>query len=175
MKIKEGGNFIPAPEGMHNAVCVDIVELHDVQTMWGTKDLIRVVWEIDAKMESGKPFLVNQRYTPSLNSKATLRKHLKSWRGRDFTKEELDGFELDSIIGASCQIVIIHNEGKDGNTYANISAILKAKDKLEASGNYIRVKDREDKGEYKPQRKSQKEEMEDEEGEDMIGDNKGPF
>lgn len=160
MKIKEGGNFIPAPEGVHNAVCVDIVELGEVQTTWGPKSMIRVVWEIDAKMEGGKPFLVMQRYTPSLGAKTTLRKHLKSWRGRDFTKEELEGFELDDILGASCQLVIEHNDGNNGNTYANISAILKAKDKLAPSGGYVRVKDREDKGEYKPQRKSQKEEME---------------
>lgn len=147
MIIKEGGNFKPCPEGVHNAVCVDIVELPNVATQWGNKDMIRLVWETDQAMDDGRPFLVSQRYTPSLNSKANLRKHLKSWRGKDFTAEELAGFDIEKLIGASCQVVVEQNEGKDGNTYANLTAIIKAKDnnKLKATGNYVRMKDRPEK------------------------------
>lgn len=149
--IKEGGNFKPCPEGVHNAVCVDIVELPNVQSQWGTKDMIRLVWETDCAMDSGKPFLMFNRYTPSLNSKSTLRKHLKSWRGTDFTAEELAGFDIEKLIGVPCQLVIEHNEGKDGNTYANLQAIIKAKEnnKLKPTGEYIRMKDRAEKGEQK--------------------------
>lgn len=161
MILKEsGGNFKPCPEGVHNAVLVDIIELPNVQSQWGTKDMIRLVWETDCAMESGKPFLAFNRYTPSLNSKATLRKHLKSWRGKDFTADELAGFDIEKIIGSPCQLVIEHNESNDGRMYANITAIIKAKDnnKLKPTGDYVRMKDRPAKDGETP--KAKKEELE---------------
>ncbi|MGS0922592.1 phage replication initiation protein, NGO0469 family [Neisseria gonorrhoeae] len=49
---------------------------------------------------------------------------LKSWRGRDFTPEERDNFDLRNILGKPCLLSIAHQESSDGKTtYANISAI----------------------------------------------------
>ena len=48
-----------------------------------------------------------------------------SWRGRDFTAEELDAFNLRNIVGAPCLMNIIHTEGKDGKTYANIAGLMR--------------------------------------------------
>ena len=79
------------------------------------------------------------------SKKSSLVKDLISWRGRAFTDEELKSFELDNIIGAPCQLSIIHNV-KDDKTYANVDAIVPAhKDgKLIPSGKYKRAKDRDD-------------------------------
>jgi hypothetical protein len=95
-------------------------------------------------MEDGRRFLVSNRYTASLDQKSNLRKLLKTWRGRDFTKEELDGFDMETIISAPCQIVVSHTE-KEGSIYSNVESVIKAgAQKLAASGEYKRVKDRED-------------------------------
>ncbi len=145
--VKDGGDFKPAPEGVHNAICVDIVDLGMVQTPWGEKPKIRIVWELpEAKMEDGRPFIVSNRYSPSLDDRSTLRKHLQTWRGKKFTDEELRGFNLETILGVSCQLMVTHNVNGKGKTYANVEGIMKAKDKVEASGKYTRVKDREEKG-----------------------------
>jgi hypothetical protein len=141
---RHGGNFIPAPEGLHRAVCVDVVDLGMVDGQWGKKHKCRVMWELDCKMDDGKRFVVGKQYTLSLHEKSGLHKDLKAWRGVAFTPDELKGFDVEKVIGAPCQLLIGHVE-KDGNVYANISAITKAdpKAKLLPSGTYIRAKDRE--------------------------------
>jgi hypothetical protein len=96
-------------------------------------------------MDDGRPFIVQKRYTASLNEKATLRKELESWRGRPFTQEELDAFDLDKLIGANCQLNIQHVT-KEGKLYANVVSIVplgKNMPKME-SNDYVRVQDRPD-------------------------------
>ncbi|EMT8246002.1 hypothetical protein KLR49_002128, partial [Neisseria gonorrhoeae] len=75
-------------------------------------------------MPDGRPYLISRRYTASLHSKSQLATDLKSWRGRDFTPEERDNFDLRNILGKPCLLSIAHQESSDGKTtYANISAI----------------------------------------------------
>jgi hypothetical protein len=143
MILKGGGDFQPCPEGVHNAVCVDVVDLGVLETPWGSKHKLRIVWEVEAKMDDGRPFTVRRQFTASLHEKSELCKCLKSWRGRPFTKEELAGFDTEKIVGASAVLVVGHDE-KDGNCWANVTAVSKATKKLEPSGKYVRVKDREE-------------------------------
>ena len=70
-------------------------------------------WELsDEFMEDGQPFLVSAFFTNSLSEKSRLRPLLEAWRGRPFTEEELNGFDLQNILGAPCLVTVIH---KDGN------------------------------------------------------------
>lgn len=97
-----------------------------------TQHKVMISWELigkdDPKMKNGenkgKPFSIHQKYNVSLDEKATLRKHLESWRGRSFTQSELDGFDLNNVLGQYCTIQVIHSE--DGK-YANIGSIMKFK------------------------------------------------
>jgi hypothetical protein len=150
--IIEGRTFTPAPEGCWDAVLVDLTPKKLVDTPWGKKQVFFLVWELSCKRDDGKPFIVRQRYTPSLDSKSNLRKHLVTWRGRDFTSDEIRRFDLEKVLGAPCQLVVTHTE-KEGTMYANVQAVLKAgPNKLKPSGSYIRVQDREDfdPSEYAP-------------------------
>jgi hypothetical protein len=64
--------------------------------------------------------------------------------GRDLTKDELDEFDLESLIGHGVKLIIQH-ETKDDKTYANISFIAPDKDKaLKPSGKYKRIRDRDE-------------------------------
>jgi hypothetical protein len=88
--------------------------------------------------------MVTNRYTLSLNEKATLRKHLEAWRGKLFTPAELEGFDLENLLGANCQLQVIHNLSDQGRTFANIQAIVplgKGMTKLRPV-DYVRMKDR---------------------------------
>jgi hypothetical protein len=51
-----------------------------------------------------------------------LRKDLESWRGKKFTEEELEGFDVKNVLGKPCQIQVLHSEGK--KKYANIASIV---------------------------------------------------
>jgi len=59
----------------------------------------------------------------SLQDKATLRKDLVSWRGREFTKEEADGFHLKNVLGAWAMLSIAKSVGNNGKDYTNIMSI----------------------------------------------------
>jgi hypothetical protein len=141
-----GGDFLPCPLGAHPAVCVDVVDLGLVeQTYKGEtkkKHMIRLVWEAEV---AGERFLVFQRYGLSLHNKSVLRKHLKSWRGKDFTDAEVEaGFDVEKLLGKSCLLVVSHNNGDDGKIWTNVDSILPPPGMaaVQPSGTYVRVKDR---------------------------------
>jgi len=129
---KGGGDFKPVPAGTHMAICTTVVNLGLQDSgRWGPKPQHyiafeipseRVEWEKDGEKHEG-PALIGNKYTSSLSSKAILRKHLESWRGRAFTEQELAGFDLYNLLGVPCMISVTHNVTPE-KTYANIGAIM---------------------------------------------------
>lgn len=149
-----GTAFKPAPEGLHPAVCVDVIDMGEVENKFkpGTKQhKCRVVWQIEETdpENDNKRFIVSGFYTVSLNEKANLRKDLENWRGRKFTAEELKGFDLEKLIGVNCQINVVHYQKPDGKIYGNVEAIVplgKGMDRMTPL-DYVRKKDRVDTAE----------------------------
>jgi hypothetical protein len=141
--------FVPAPEGLHGAVCVDVIDLGIIEGPYGKKAMVTLRWQIEEdNPETKKPFVVQRRYGLSLNGKATLRKDLETWRGKKFTKDELTGFDLEKLLAANCQLQVVHNVSDDGAVYANVAAVVpaaKGAPKLVAR-DYIREKDRPKEG-----------------------------
>jgi hypothetical protein len=131
---KNETHFEPIPAGTHHMVCYGVVDegTQDVEWQGQKKKLykVRIFWEcpeerIDIERDGKKlnlPRVISKEYTLSLGDKASLRKDLVAWRGRDFTPDELEGFGLPNLIGANCLIQIVHIE-KNGKTYANIASI----------------------------------------------------
>lgn len=138
-------DFTPAPSGVHQAVCCDVVDLGMVQGNFGEKHKIRVMWQIDEAMDDGRPFIVAKRYTLSLHEKATLRKDLESWRGKAFAENEVaSGFDVERLIGANCLINVVHTP-KGDKVYADVTAVMQLKKgmtKMAVHPDYVRVKDR---------------------------------
>jgi hypothetical protein len=135
-------DFEPAPEGLKDALCVDVVDQGMKDTPNGPKRKVRLVFQIADQMTSGKRFIVGTQFTASLHEQAPLRKFLKAWRGRDFTEDELRGFDMEKLVGAPCQLIITH-EPKNGEIWANITAVMKAgQNRLAPDADYIRVKNR---------------------------------
>lgn len=126
------GNYSPCPAGTYMARCIMIVDIGSVATDWqGQARRARKVvisWELldcEARRDDDAPFVVSKRYTASVHEKSALRKDLASWRGRDSTAEELAGFDLKIVLGRPCMIAVVHQE-KDGRTFANVAAVMKA-------------------------------------------------
>lgn len=127
-----GGSSIPIlPEGSYAAVCYMLADLglQKSEKYGNSSRKVMIGWEIpDEYVEvdgEKKPRVFSARYTASLNEKAILRRDLAAWRGRDFTAEELKAFNLRSIVGAPCLIQVIHREGSNGKTYANLASIMR--------------------------------------------------
>ena len=122
-----GATFTPCPAGTFVATCIDVVDNGMVKSTYGgktkTQHKVTIIWEIEEKRDDGKPHRPRKRYTLSLHEKSSLRKDLESWRGRAFTEGELEGFDLEVLLGIPCMISVIQ-EAKGGKVYANIKAIM---------------------------------------------------
>lgn len=129
---KGGVDFKKLDPGSHAAVCTQIVGIGLQDSPYGHKERIKIrfevpaertEWEVDGVKKDG-PMVQWATYTASLSKKSILRKDLEAWRGREFTAEELAGFDLDKILGQPCLLSIVHNTVGD-KVYANIASIGK--------------------------------------------------
>ncbi len=122
-------SFDPIEEGTHVGVCYMLVDLGmQYSEVYKTKSRkVLIGWEIPdevIELEDGPhPRTLSKQYTASLDERANLRQDLAAWRGRDFTDQELEAFDLRNIVGAPCLINVIHKTN-NGKTYANIQNIM---------------------------------------------------
>jgi hypothetical protein len=104
-----GGNvateYQQPPVGDHKAILVGIVESKNEQTAYGPKDLVFFYFELEEKMDDGRPFSVRAKFTKSLNEKSNLYKFLQKWRGKPFAAGE--EFDLNEMIGVGCILELI--------------------------------------------------------------------
>lgn len=142
--------FTPAPQGVHQAVCVDVVDLgKSISEYKGKKTevhKIQIVFQTEERNpETEKRFQVSQFLNLTLNEKGKLRPFLEHWRNKKFTEDEIkSGFDVEKLIGANARIQVLHNE----RGYADISSIQpigKNDEKLEPE-DYVRRADRSDNG-----------------------------
>jgi hypothetical protein len=133
-KAEGGSGFDPVPEGSHAAACINVVDMGIQDTPWGRKEKVylgfeipdvRVTWtDKDGKEHEG-PAFVGATYTNSIHEKSNLGQHLVSWRGKAFTQDEKDGFDLFNILGAPCLLSIQHHTNDAGRTFARIGSIMR--------------------------------------------------
>lgn len=157
--------FVPAPAGTHNAVCVDAIDLFDVERSYGGKswkeDQVRFVFQIerriaaadvnasivgltDPAMIADRKKLIGQRFSVrtfgqkvSMDPKAGLRKLVEAWTGRAWGIGEQ--FDSEKFVGMPCFLTVVHKKGgEDGSKiYANIGGIAPVM-KDEATGQPLR-------------------------------------
>lgn len=118
----EEPGFKPCPPGQHVAICYRFVDLgtqrfhHPGQIIDQHKVLLS--WELPETAipegeHAGQPYCFHQQYTWSMHEKATLRKHLESWRGVPFGPSDFGdgGCDIRDILGKTCVLTLIANRG----------------------------------------------------------------
>jgi hypothetical protein len=176
-KAPENSDFpnLLAPDGLQAAICSDIVDMGIVEDEYqGTprsRHMIRIVFLLDEKIPkrwthphtsevvevsdelAGRPFGVSRRFNLTLHEKGALRQFLKTWRGKDFTPDELMGFDVESLIGVPCALNIVHNQNEHtGKWYANLEGVSRLPKQWTAPtipDDYQRLQDREPREERK--------------------------
>ncbi len=114
-----GTNEYPkVPTGVHNARCVRVIDLGTQRNDYGGnityKRQVLIIWEIPDQITNDQPMTISKFYTLSLHEKSNLGMDLTSWRGRPFTEQEKEGFDITKLIGVPCQINVMHNDsGKE--------------------------------------------------------------
>ena len=114
--------FEQMSEGLHNVKITKVEDLGQQETQFGTKDRAAIYFTAsDQKDKEGKAVDCRMTVTKSLHSKSALGKLLATLKipaGAEF--------DLNDIVGVSCQVVIQHKES-DGKTYANIASVIPKK------------------------------------------------
>lgn len=142
-----GGDFKRVPAGVYIGRCYSLIDLGTQQGQGQYSDKfqakIRIGWELFGEDEQGKPLTVvvngaempmtiMKSYTMSLHEKASLRKDLASWRGKDFTEEEAKAFDVSKLLGAYCMVNATTSE-TNGKTYTNIASLSPLPSALKAA------------------------------------------
>ena len=142
---KSESSFVPVPTGMHLARCYRIIDLGTQEStyMGSVKNLHKVMIQFEVHGEDaqgnptltskGDPMTVSKNFTVTLADKSTLRKDLQTWRGKDFTADELRGFELKNVLGHWAMISVVETEN-NGQTYTNIANINPVPATIKKSG-----------------------------------------
>lgn len=131
VKNKKGPTLPPIDGGTYPAVCVGVIDLGEQHNEKFNKyaDKVLFIWElprvlIDVEGEQ-KPRWLSRDFSATLNEKSNLTKFLVSWRGKNFTEEELngDGFDLKQMLGEGCLLQVIVEE-KEGKQYNRITGCV---------------------------------------------------
>jgi hypothetical protein len=121
------------PAGNYIARCYQMLQIgHVKEVIQGeikTLNKVRIGWELPTEtkvfnIEKGEqPFVISEEYTLSMHEKSNLRKMLASWRGKDFSEAEAQGFDITKLLGVPCMVNIIHKPSKMGNMYQKIGSV----------------------------------------------------
>jgi hypothetical protein len=142
----DGGSFTPVPDGTHLARCYRIIDMGTQKTEFEGKvkllPKVMIQFEVHGEDAEGNPIItgkgepmsISKNYTLSLADKATLRKDLQTWRGKEFTADELRGFELKNILGAWAMISVVSKAGNNGKEYTNIAGVMSVPSAIKKAG-----------------------------------------
>jgi len=138
LECKDSGDFKPHPEGIHPAVCVDVMDLGLVESEYqGQRRMVnkvKLVFESEQKTEDGKPCTVVQELHGEPASEGEAAEFLGSGAGARWCRGEK--IDLAKLLGASCTLVISHQQNMVGKTYASIDAVSKPTKRVTPSGTY---------------------------------------
>jgi hypothetical protein len=116
------------------ARCVQIIDCGTQEEEWegvkSSKRKLRVTWElptVEFTSQDGETYnpIISREYTASLHEKSILRPMLEAWRGRAFSSDELDDFEITKLLNATCLIQVAHKEKRTGGQCAVIANVSK--------------------------------------------------
>lgn len=104
--------------GLHVARCIKMVQLGtQTETIKGqTKQMhkVNLTWELPLltkvfdEAKGPQPLSISKEFTLSMAPKSNLRKTLESWRGKPFTDEEANSFDITKLLGVACMLNIYH-------------------------------------------------------------------
>ena len=162
-------DFQACPQGDFQAVVCDVADLGWIEKKFegvsqGMKPHVQVVYQVvgtdendePVLREDGTPFLVfGRRCVLSMHERSSLYKEICGIIGKSAVDAALENGTLDTeeLVGKNVQLVVVHNIGNDGKTYANIENCKPWNKKygaLQGSRDYTRRSDREDWAEKQP-------------------------
>lgn len=114
---KSAGNFKPVPEGPHPAILYSLIDLGTQQGTYqgkpaNPKRKIAMRFELhgeDTKLEDGRPMSIGKTFTLSSSAKGNLRPFMEGWRGKAFTDDEFEAFDLQNMLSKPAIITVVED------------------------------------------------------------------
>lgn len=117
-------------DGVYTAICVGLVDVGEQYSEMYNKSSrqFRIIWQICGetyKNSEGQDVSrsYSKQYTLSLGERSKLRKDLEAWRGKPFSEDELNGFDMINVLNKPCQLQLMNKE-KNGKPFTDIVAIM---------------------------------------------------
>lgn len=137
--IRVGNSYTPLAEGAYICQIVDVNPVTGMNSYKGVEETkLNYQFAIldDIQQEDGSSSrnrFLWKRCSESMNEKSWLYKLYKAVLGRDPTKEELENFDAETLIGKNVKCLVDQKPSSDGATiWNNIISFSKADKKLEA-------------------------------------------
>lgn len=126
--VKPKSNYIPPEEGMHRAALVDVIDLGMQPNRFNPEKanhVIKFVYELETiRPGTTYHYTLSERFNLSFHEKATLAKRLKGWKVDIPTEGR---FSFSTLKNRPAVILVEHNVGGDGKTYANVGKVMQDK------------------------------------------------
>lgn len=129
LRVSESQRLPIVEEGVYTAICTGLIDLgeQENETYHKVNRQVRILWELVGVTyevnEEEHTRQISRDFTQSLSEKSNLRSFLEAWRNRAFTAEELNGFDLNAVLGKACQLQVMHKEGNKG-TFAVVNSVF---------------------------------------------------
>lgn len=122
---KAGGSFEPIPMGIYQVLVADVNMVSQFNSFKGRDEdklnyTLIVLDDVKCPDESStRGRYLFKRCTNSLHEKSELYKMVKAILGRNLTKEELEGFDVESIIGKQVRVMVNQKPNKEETVIYN--------------------------------------------------------
>lgn len=141
VKVSTGGDFEPLPMDRYTTQIIDVslvtqlrYKSTEEEEVLNYKFVVLDDKPLPAKEgespKSTRGRFLWRRCRLAINDRSHLGKLAKAVIGRDLTKEEIEAFDPESLVGKQVDVMVEQSEGKDGTVYANVSAFSKTLKKL---------------------------------------------
>lgn len=124
------GERYVVPEGAHEAICVAVVDLGTQPSpnqQYRDKRQVLIQWCLYTTLHewegTAEPAHISRYFTASLSEKAKLREFLEGWRGKSFTADELEGFDLKKLLGIPA-LLAVKQEQRNGEARAKVLSAM---------------------------------------------------
>lgn len=120
-----GGEYFLCPSGNHVGTITGLIHAGTVSNNFGeSADTIILAFQLMKKQEDGRPFVLADKYTYSLNTKANFRKVVEAVEGRSLADGE--SYDPRDLVGRVVLVSVKHSQGKGdkaGQTYHNVAGV----------------------------------------------------
>ena len=140
IKVKVGGSYDPIPADKYTVQIYDIESVTQFNSFKGEDtEMLKYQFvvldekDIPDSEEGTRGRYLWSRVNPVLSGKSNLMKLVKAVYGRDLTREEMQEFDPEAIVGRQIDVMVEQNPSKDNTTiYNNIISYSKNVKELEA-------------------------------------------